>query len=351
MRLRNCILFHVSLAVSLFAFNLGAVGQIERGGAGDWNSGPDTAISGMIVDSADVAMSNVRVELRDVSRGNVVASTWTNIAGQYQITGARRGEYEIVALNGLHEVRQRVSVLGGSTALNLRFHDIRGDAAGNSQANTVDVSAYKVPQNARKALRKAQDALPKGDFQRVAHYVAEALSIYPNYGEALTLNGFLKLQNHEIDDARQDLEKALQYNSGYPMTYFLLAATYNDADRFEDALRTANAGLKLAPNAWQGYFELSKASLAKSQFLESLRQASKALELGATIPVLHLVRGDAFAGLKDYDNAIAEMQSYLTGDPNGAVSVEVRSAIEKLRTLAAKTSTTPVVGSFVSQQH
>lgn len=355
MRLRNCIVVQISLLVSLFAFTLSSVGQTNQlnrysSPGNDVGGGSEAGISGVIVDSGDHAMSNVQVALRDVSRGNVVGTTWTNIAGQYRISNVPRGEYEITALTGLNEVHERVSVLAASTTMNLRFANLKAAEAGDPNANTVNLSEFKVPAKARKAFRKAESALPSGDYGRVSRYLAEALSIYPQYGEALTLNAFLKLQKHEFDSAREDLEKAVQYNSGYPITYFLLADSYNEGERFDDAARTAGQGIRLAPQAWQGYFEMSRASLGKSQFMEALRQASKAVELGGNFPLVHLLKGKAFVGMKDYESAIAEMKAYLNIDPNGEVSAQVRTTIDRLKELAAKTTTAPAVDSFVSTQ-
>jgi len=358
MRLRKCIVVQILLLVSLFAFTLSGIGQTYQlnrysSSGNDVGGGSEAGISGIVVDSGDHAMSNVQVALRDVSRGNVVGSTWTNIAGQYRISNVPRGEYEITALTGLNEVHERVSVLAGSTTMNLRFSNLKAAEAGDPNANTVNLSEFKVPAKARKALRKAQDALSSGDLERVSRFIAEALSIYPQYGEALTLDAFIKLQKHEFETARQELEKSLQYNCGYPTTYFLLAAAYNQDERFDDAVRTSNAGIRLAPQAWQGYFEMSRALLGKGQFMEALRHATKAVELGSNFPLVHLLKGDAFAGIKDYENAIAEMQAYLTKEPSGDVSAQVRKSIDQLRILAAQATATaaPVAGSFVTTQH
>lgn len=358
MRLRQCIVVQIFFLVSLLAFTLPTVGQnlATRMPAfsNDTSSGPDYGIAGLVVDAGNHAISNVEIEVRELGRGNIVSSTWTNIAGQYRISNIPRGEYEISAITGLNELHDRVSVVGGSASVNFRFANLKAAAAGDANANTVNLSDFKVPEKARKALRKAQDALPSGNYERVSRYLAEALSIYPQYGEALTLNAFLKLQKHEFDGARADLERALQYNAGYPTTYFLLAASYNQDDRFEDALRTAGQGIRLAPQAWQGYFEMSRALLGKNQFMEALRQASKAVELGGNFPLVHLLKGDAFAGLKDYESAIGEMQVYLKNEPNGEVSTQVRSTIDRLKVLAtaaAQTSSAPAMGNFVSTQH
>src|SRR5690242_1498994 len=113
MRLRKCIVVQISFLVCLFAFTLFSFGQLNDPNrmptpATDMGGGAEVGISGLIVDSGNHAMSNVQVELRDMGRGNIVGTTWTNIAGQYRISNVPRGEYEIIAVTGLNEVHDRV---------------------------------------------------------------------------------------------------------------------------------------------------------------------------------------------------------------------------------------------------
>ncbi len=293
------------------------------------------SINGTILDSSSQPASNVRVELHDAVRGNILQTVVTSSGGTYQLQNVPRGNYEVVAISGLNESRERVSVMGGTVAINLRFDaPLSGNNVGGT--STVSVSDYKVPDKARDALRKAQMALQSGKLQEVAQYTGKALAIYPQYGQALTLNGLLKLQSHNFDGARQDLEKSVQVDPGQALAYFLLAASYNEAQRYDDALRTTEAGLRLAPEAWQGYFETAKALLGKNQFLAALQQVSKAIDRAPSYPMLHLVKGDAYAGLKDYANAIVEMESYLSAKPQGATAQQVRAAVAKMKILVSQ---------------
>ena len=347
MQVSHRLPLNCSLLISLLVFALGAAAQLNRFEAGPpdpapWSAG---AITGTIVDSADHPVPNARVELRNLSRGEVLAIGTTNLAGAYQIPNVPRGDYELVAFSGLTEVRERVSLFSGNIEQKLRFDaPVSGPGSG---ANTVDVSDFKVPDKARNAFRKAQAALQNGNFQQVARYTSEALSIYPYYGEALAMSGLLKMQNHQNDAAREDLEKALKFDCSQPMTYFLLASSYSEAQRFDDALRAIGQGLRLAPNSWQGYFEMSKALLGKNEFSDAVRQATRALELHPGFPMPHLVMANAYVGLKDYSSAIAEMQSYLRADPKGTIVPQVRAAIERLKDIAQQVPAAPVVGDFI----
>lgn len=352
MQVRNRNLFPLLTLTSLLLLAMSAIAQSDRFATGGFNSDmsffSNGSISGTLIDGSGRPIPNARVELHSVVHGEVLAIATTNYAGEYHISNVSRGEYEIIGLHGLTETRDRVSVMTGNSMINLRLQD-EASASNVDGTNTVSVNDYKVPDKARKALHKAQDALRDSNYRNAARYTDEALVIYPDYGEALSLRGLLHLQNHETDAARADLEKALQLQSGEGRTYFLLAAVYNETARFDDALRTLNEGVRLAPNAWQGYFEMSKALLGKNQFADALRQATKGLELNPSFAMLHLIKGDCFAGLKDYEKAITEMQTYLSADPTGSMSSQVRAAIAKLKMLLPQPAQVPpVVGNLVA---
>jgi tetratricopeptide (TPR) repeat protein len=333
---------------------MSAVAQSDRFAAGSGNSDmnffSNSSITGTMVDGSGHPVPNARIELHSVTHGEVLAIATTNYAGEYHLNNVSRGEYEIIGLHGLSETRDRVSVMAGNSMINLRLQD-NASADNVDGTNTVTVNDYKVPDKARKALYKAQQAMQEHKFQNADRYVNEALTIYPDYSQALTLRGLLSLENHNPDAARVDLEKAVQLDAGHAISYFLLAAVYNETGRFDDALRTLGEGVRIAPNAWQAYFEMSKALLGKNDFGNALRQASKGLELNPGFAMLHVIKGDCFAGLKDYANAITEMQAYLTAEPGGAIASQVRATVAKLRTLVPQPQAVPpVVGNFVAPQ-
>jgi Flp pilus assembly protein TadD len=347
--------FSLSLTLlSLLFLAISAVAQSDRFATrpadSDMNFFSMASISGTMVDGLGHPVPNARIELHSVTHGEVLAIATTNYAGEYHISNVSHGEYEIVGLHGLAETRDRVSVLTGNAMINLRLEDDTS-ARNAGDNNTVTVNDFKVPDRARKALHKAHQAMQERKFQNAERYINEALTLYPNYSEALTLRGLLSLESHNPDAARVDLEKAVQLDAGHAISYFLLAAVYNETGRFDDALRTLGEGVRIAPNAWQAYFEMSKALLGKNDFGNALRQASKGLELNPGFAMLHVIKGDCFAGLKDYANAITEMQAYLTAEPAGAIASQVRATLTKLRTLVPQPQAVPpVVGNFVAPQ-
>jgi tetratricopeptide (TPR) repeat protein len=167
----------------------------------------------------------------------------------------------------------------------------------------------------------------------------KSLAAFPDYAQALTLSGVLNLQDSKLDEACSDLEHAIKSDSSYGMAYTVLGATYNLMKRYDDSIRTLEHGVSLSPGMWQGYYELSKALLGKGQFDAALRQINRAAELGPQkYPAMHLVRAHAFLGLKDYQQAVAELEQVIVTDPSGAESAQARETLGQVKAfMASKT--------------
>lgn len=296
------------------------------------------SISGRVVTMDGHPMENARVELRDALNGASLQSAYTNSAGQFEIANVAAGRYLLVASAGLDETSANVQVsqISDHTELILRLPRSFADAsAGNSQ--TVSVQQMKVPSKARSALKHAQEALAKQRLDEAWKEVGKALSIDPMYAEALVLRGILKLENHDATGARADMEEAVKDDPGFSMGYIALGATYNSLSLFDDALRALDRGVAMSPNSWQGYYEMGKANIGKGDFEAALRQLDKAQHFAPeNYAPLHLVKAHALLGLKAYDEAVAELEAYLTRNPNGQDSANARDTLQQVRAFVAK---------------
>src|SRR5436309_10703439 len=79
-------------------------------------------ISGSVQNSSGHGVANARVEARSIVNGAMVASTYTNDNGTFQLS-VPSGQYEVVAQAGLTEARDRVTADGVGGIVNLRIDD------------------------------------------------------------------------------------------------------------------------------------------------------------------------------------------------------------------------------------
>lgn len=293
----------------------------------------EASVAGTVLSQDGRPIKDVRVELHDATSGRLVGSAYTLPNGSFEIPNVSHGRYEIVATLGVNEVRDQVDVFSMTSSVSLRIG--AADAASGDRS-TVSVAQLKVPDKARKLYNKAQELADKNKLDDARKHVDQALAVFPKYAQALTLRGIISMQEKNPQQAVTDLEAAVQADSSYGMGYIALGAAYNMLSRFDDAIRTLSHAEAVAPAAWQLHYELSKSLLAKGDYDKALQQASKAGEISTDdYPPVHLVMAHAYLGLKDYQNAVAQLEQYLTRDPNGMESAKARQTLDQVKAFTA----------------
>jgi tetratricopeptide (TPR) repeat protein len=283
------------------------------------------------------AIRNARVEVRTLGTGETIASGYTLPNGSFEFTNLPEGIYEVVAIVGVQDARERVDFHQAESSVQLRIAGDTADTSGNG-SSTVSVSQLKVPDKAHRLFAKAEELLQKQKLPQAREAVEKALQVFPNYAQALTLRGLLNLQDNQVEQARADLEQAVKDDYSYAMGFIVLGTTYNLMHRFDDAARALEHGIVLQPASWQAYYELSKALLGKEQYEPALRQINKAAEMApSTYAAIHLVRAHALLGVKDYNQAITELEQFVSSNPNSADSARARQTMNQVRAFMAST--------------
>jgi tetratricopeptide (TPR) repeat protein len=294
------------------------------------------SISGSLRTTHGAPVANARIELLDGGTGQVKGSTYTNPNGSFTLMTIPDGMYEIVAVSGLNETRERLQLRGDLATVNLvmRGSETAASRAGNRA--TVSVAQMKVPAKARQLFEKAQAALDKGKLEAADRYVTEALQIYPDFAEALTLRGLMSLDAKRLDDAAASLEKSIQADNSYANGFIVLGAVYNMQSRFDDAIRVLDRGVTLTPQSWQALFELGKAELGKGNYEVAMRRLNKASDLATEqYPPLHLAKAHALLGMRNFSEATSELEAYLEQDPKSPNAAEVRESLNQVRAFVA----------------
>ncbi|HWY67097.1 MAG TPA: carboxypeptidase regulatory-like domain-containing protein [Terriglobales bacterium] len=303
------------------------------------------SVSGVVIGSDGAPIADARIELRNENTGQTVASGYTNARGQFEFANLPSAQYELVATSGLSEAHERVG-LEGPIGLKIRLHNSNQAAAQADGKATVSVAEYKVPQKAREAYHKAQAALSKNKPEDTAKYLAKALEIFPDYAPALTLRGVLSLDRSDPNAAMNDFDKAIHSDPGFALAYTAMTAALNQLRKFDEALRSADRALTLAPQSWQTYFEMAKAYVGKADYPHALQQLTRAQSLNqADYAPIHLVRAHVMLAMKDYSNAMNELQAFLALAPQDPNSSAARNALEKVKALAASSANQPMVHS------
>jgi Tfp pilus assembly protein PilF len=275
-----------------------------------------SSLAGTVLSNGNKPLGDIFVELRSPT-GSTVGSTYTNSAGSFEFSQIPSGSYDVLATSGIDQTQQRVSLSGMPTNVVLRLPVSAPVRDGNGGAS-ISVAQYKVPEKARAAMQKAEQALTKGKTDEARKQVEKALEIDPRYADALTFRAVIKMSNYDTQGAKTDLQQALAQDQNCSLAYFAMGSVLNAESKFDEAVRSLERGQSLAPNSWQGYFEMGKALLGKGQYQGAIREFDRARSLvPVEFPVLHLARAHALLGLQDYTDAVTELQAFLVKEHEG----------------------------------
>ena len=292
-------------------------------------------ISGTVQDMAGNPLQDVRVELTDGS-GTVVNSAYTSSSGRFEFTHVASGTYQVVATSGLQQASERVDASTFTNMVSIRMQG-SGKPADGVEGNSISIAQYRVPAKAREAYRKAHNALEKGKLDDASKHLAKALEICPNYAEALTLRGILKLNQQDSQAAVADLDNAIKADANYAMAYIVLGSALNMQSKFDDAIRALQRGESLGPNYWQAHFEMGKSYIGKADYPAALRQLQRAESLApAEYPLIYLLRAHALLSMKQFPEAMAALQAYLQKDPKGANVQQAEKMLEQAQAFMAR---------------
>lgn len=286
-------------------------------------------ISGEILNTDGLPAQNATVELHGT--GGKSDSTRTDSDGKFEFHNLAAGEWELVARTGnrLTEARQYIRVTPGVNIVTLTFPAEKGSV--DPGPSTTSAAQLAVPGKARREFEKAEEALRKSKLNDAIRFVEKALTLWPRFAEALTLRAIVERSQQSSELAVTDAQKAIEYDPNYGKAYAVLGSIYTDAHRVDDAIRTLDHGIAIAPTYWATYYEMSRALLLRGDFATTLRQAEKASSLvHGEYPPLHLVKGYAHLGLKNASAARTELETYIKLGTDPALTGKAKEALAQL---------------------
>lgn len=206
----------------------------------------------------------------------------------------------------------------------------------------ITANALKAPDKARKALQRAAKAIHENRMDEAVRQIAQALEIYPDYAQALTLRALIHIETARME-AVKDLEQAIQLDPSSALPYAILGSTYNDAKSYDDAFPLISRALQLLPTAWQVHFEMARTLSGRHQTTEALREIGNALRLSSdltstheTRAVLHFWRGKILVDQNDLSSAKFEFQQAMSEQPNGIFAQGCNRIITRLDAAAIR---------------
>ena len=83
-------------------------------------------------------------------------------------------------------------------------------------------------------------------------------------------------------------------------------------------------GLELSPNFWLGYYELGRACLAENNLADAKKAGEQARSLMPHAAIIYRLLANIHMREKDYPALLADIDTYLKIDPNGAADAHAK---------------------------
>lgn len=316
-----------------------ALRQIENLPAQITNDSRHRALLGRLEDKSGAPLGGVLIELHTWN-GEMVGSVVTGTDGNFRFDGAAFGQYIVQGTTGRESFSETLNFNGSPVPIEVRTNDRpmtrRTELpSGNAAANRVSVNDLEAPSGARKKLEKAAQAFQEKKLDKALHLADDALKLAPRWGRAWLLRGFIHQQTNDLTAAHQDFQAATRADPGNGVALAALGSSYTRARDWTRADFYLERAISVAPDQWQGWFELSRLQLLEGKYAAAASSARRALDITPPAPAGgHYFLATAEAALGHYANAAREFQLFLASNP--PPSRAANDAAHKLQLLRAR---------------
>jgi tetratricopeptide (TPR) repeat protein len=282
--------------------------------------------------------AGLHLRVRLLSGGSMpIAESLTNDQGIAEFTGVPIGNYHIIVSgegiqetdSGDFEVDRRktsqdlfITVHGTSSNANL-------PVGGPHSVAAVDMN---VPPAALKEFDQASKAMANQDWAKAIQRLKRAISIYPQYAPAYNNMGVAYGRLNQPAEERAALEKAVSLNDHFVPAFVNLAKLSlreHDSARAETLLENA---VRADPTNVETLMLLAEAQLLNKHHDAAVATARTVHSLPhQKFAVVHYIAARAFEHEHRLQDALVELQMFLTEEPQGARADHVRDEIARLK--------------------
>ncbi len=213
-------------------------------------------------------------------------------------------------------------------------------------SHTVSAADLRIPSKAREHFVKARTASLNNQPERFEREAAAALAVYPGFAEIYLLRATRALRTGQYDAAVTAITTARQLQTQLPWSGTILASALTQLRRFDEAVAELDRLPDDEARSWQARFERARAETGRHNTPAALQWSELAVTAApAGCNDVLIVRANALQLAGRWQDAIAQLQTYLARDPQGTYHTQVQAALENTRHIAADTATTSLVAS------
>ncbi len=297
-------------------------------------------VEGTVYGPDSKAMANVTVTLQNHA-GAQVDQDITKTDGRYRFAAVIAGTYYISVkppAPGLQQLLQKIELI--NTGVNVtnyskeRFDfSLNRTAASERPAAVGTVFAQAVPPDAEKEYLSAVSSISKGEREAAILNLNRAIKIFPTYFLALQQLGLVYIDTEKDGLAIEPLTKSLQINARSALSHLGLGMAYVNLDQPKEAIKQLNEALALDRRDFRVYLYLGMALINTGKLDEAEKSLKEAYSIGGPnqARTAHLYLASIYSTRKEYQKAIAELETYLRENPKAPNASKIQEAITKMK--------------------
>ena len=204
---------------------------------------------------------------------------------------------------------------------------------GLHEGSTVSASALNVPEPARKAFGKGENAFNDGKWAAAEKNFEKAVEIDPGYAQAWSHLGEVLLKESKPTEARAAWEKGVAADPKYIRPYIQLAMLDLMEKRPEDAAAIAGKAVAMNPLEFPElyfYNALANYNLKRLDVAETSARRAAELDTSHEVPRSELLLGTVLVAKGDRVGGLQHFKKYLEIAPKAQDADQVKKAIAQL---------------------
>lgn len=303
-----------------------------------------SVISGHIFNEGRSPVSNIFVELQD-DNYQTSQTTRTDNSGVYFFRNLRSGIYYVhvraIGTNYVEETQQveiasrPLRNIGGTIAAGISYESkdfFLKTKRENSPSTARVIFAQEIPIGAKKAFEAAAAALEKKNSAEAIKLLEQAVTVFPNYYDALEMLGNQYITLGKYHDADSILGRAVEVNSRSFSGWYGRAYSQYSLGLSTAAIESATRAVTINSNSAEAFLLLGVSYRQARQFELAEKHLKKANDLAhGNSPDVHWNLALLYAhNLNRFELAATELESYLrTAKPSN--EAQIRKLIEQYR--------------------
>lgn len=282
-------------------------------------------------DDGVTLLSSVTVRL-ETAQGELAGEQPANSNGMFEFANLEKRVYRLTVKAEGYQTYEQILDLGragGKLIVSVQLTPL----SKVRQATPVlpALTDERAPKEARKNYETGARALKDKNLNEARAGFQKAVEEFPCYARAQIDLGLVLGAQHDYPGAEKALSKAIECDPGFLDAYTQLGQLFNSQRKFKESVAVLQNGLRLAPRAWQFYYQLAAAHYGLEQYHQAEEEFLKVQSLDPAPPAeIHVKLADLYLKLSEYAKAYAQMQEYLRAEPDGRFAAKIKNIMRQM---------------------